>query len=129
MKKLNYFSVGLILFVQVICVNQASAQASQNGKDEGKPIPAEVLKIVEKSCGSCHTEPGNLKALSHINFSKWDSYSSVEQAAKAMAMCEDVTKKQIQAKKSPKENQVNTPTSDEIKTICDWAQSLQVTKK
>ena len=129
MKKLNYFSIGLILFVQVICVNQASVQASQNGKDEGKPIPAEVLKIVEKSCGSCHTEPGNLKALSYINFSNWNSYSSVEQATKAKAMCEDVTKKQLQAKKSAKEYQVNTPTSEEIKTICDWAQSLQDTKK
>lgn len=127
MKNMINISVLLVVFLMAMYFNQVSAQDAQ--KETGKPIPSKVLKIFQKSCPSCHSEPGNLKALSHINFSKWDSCSIEKQAATAIAICNFVSKEQMQRKKLRKKPPVNAPTSHEIKMICNWAQSLQVTTK
>lgn len=129
MKKTVIALVVWFLFLMAISVNQVLAQVAQKDNDAGKPIPSEVKIIFEKSCPGCHTEPGNTKALSHINFSKWDNYSPEIQAAKAIEICNFVTKKQIEDEKLKKERPANAPTSSEIKTICDWAQSLQAPDK
>ena len=128
MKKLIFVTLGLFL-VLIVCSNLVSAQPAQKGKEEGKPIPSEVLKITTKSCGSCHAEPGNFMALPHVNLSKWNSYSPEKQAAKSQAMCDELTKTQMPPKKFRKKHPEAIPTPAEIKMICDWAQSLQMTKK
>jgi len=129
MKKIINVSVGLVLFLSILSVYPVSAQSAKQGKEAGKPIPADVTKIVEKSCGSCHSEPGNFMALPHVNFTKWDTYSPEKQAAKAKAICDEITNAQMPPKKFRKNHPDSIPTSAEIKAICDWAQSLQVVAK
>jgi len=101
------------------------AQSDQKDIVQSNPIPEEVMKIVEKACVNCHSEPGKTLALSHLNLSEWDQYSIEKQAGKAKAMCNEITKDKM----PPQKFRANFPeavlTTDEIKTICDWAQSLQ----
>jgi hypothetical protein len=87
------------------------------------------MKIADKSCVRCHTEPGDFMALSHLNLSNWDKYSPEKQADKAKAMCTMVTKDKMPPKGFREKHPDDVPTSKELNTICDWAQSIQVSKK
>lgn len=119
-------SVTSALFITTLIINPVTAQKSGGGN---KPIPDGIMKIADKSCVHCHTVPGNSMALSHVNLSKWDKYSPKKQAAKAKAMCNMVTKDMMPPKKFRESHPDSVPDKDEVKTICDWAQSLKVTKK
>lgn len=113
-----------ILSFTAIMITQVSAQTVQTGK----PIPENVLMIAKKSCINCHAEPGNKMALSHVNLSKWDAYTIEKQADKAKAMCNMISKGKMPPKKFKTENPKFILTADEIKTICDWSASIQVSK-
>ncbi len=131
MKKL-VTTVGLILcgfFILALILNTTIAQTSTKKDEKGKPIPENVVKIAEKSCVKCHTEPGNAMALAHVNISKWDSYSAEKQAEKAKAMCNMVTKGKMPPKNFREQHPEGVPSAEEVKTICDWANSIQVPKK
>lgn len=131
MKK-NIMITVLVVCVLAITTLISSLVFGQTNKKEGKsqkPIPANVMKIAEKSCVKCHTEPGNGMALMHLNLSNWDKYSAEKQAAKANDICKMVTKEKMPPKKMRAEHPESIPSKDEIKTLCDWAQSLQVPKK
>jgi hypothetical protein len=123
-------SVTVALFINALIIGPASAQTTQNSGVAGKPIPQEVVKIAEKSCLKCHVEPdGNHMAASVLNLSKWDSYSVEKQASKAKAMCKQVTKGKMPPKSFKKDHPEGIPSEEEVKTICDWSQSLQPPKK
>jgi hypothetical protein len=115
-----------ILFFTAFIVNTASVPKANM---DPKPIPADVMKIAEKSCVKCHTEPGESMALMHLNLSNWDKYSAEKQAAKAKDMCKMVTKGKMPPKKFRKNNPDGVPSKDEVTTICNWAASLEVPKK
>jgi hypothetical protein len=127
MKKIMDFTIGFagLLFFLFVMFNQVSAQSSQEGSKEGKPIPPNVIKTVEKSCVNCHSGHGNFMALSKVNLPKWSEYSPEKQAAKAKAMCNEISKGQMPPKRFRKKHPESVPTSDDIKMICEWAQLLQ----
>ena len=128
MKKL--FSIAAIvaafLFIAVLIIKPVIAQKGDGGN---KPIPEDVMKIAKKSCVNCHSEPGKNMALAFVNLTKWSEYSPKKQAAKADAMCDMVTKEKMPPKNFKDSHPEGIPSKVEIKTICDWAQSLKVTKK
>lgn len=128
MKKLIRIAITVasVVFITALITNPVSAKKGGGG---GKPIPEGVMKIAQKSCVNCHTEPGNFMAMSHLNLSKWDNYSPEKQASKAKAMCNMVTKEKMPPKNFRENHLDGIPSKEEIKTICDWAQSIQVTKK
>jgi hypothetical protein len=131
MNKSVKFTIGIAcsVFCTAFILNTVSAQTAQKDKAATKPIPADVLKVAEKSCVKCHTEPGNKMALSMVNLSYWDKYSPEKQASKANTMCKMVTKGKMPPKSYRKEHPDGLPTKDDIKIICDWAASLQMPKK
>jgi uncharacterized membrane protein len=129
MKKLLIIVMAGVLVTALSVNNPIAAQSAKAGMELGKAIPDGVMKIAEKSCIKCHAEPGNSMALAHVNLSKWDKYSPDKQAAKAKAMCKMVTKGKMPPKNFRKEHPDGVPTKEEIKTICDWAQSIAVPKK
>ena len=131
MKKLISIAVAVasVLFITALIITPVTIQSAPKGDGGGKPIPESIMKIAQKSCVNCHTEPGNFMALSHVNLSNWDKYTPEKQAAKAKAMCNMVSKDKMPPKKFREDHPNGVPSKDEIKTICDWAQSLQVTKK
>ena len=85
MKKLTKLSLAAasVLFVMAVITSPLSAQTKTEAA-KGKPIPENIVKIAERSCLKCHVEPGgNEMASSHVNLSKWDTYSADKQAEKA----------------------------------------------
>jgi hypothetical protein len=126
MKNITLLTVAIAAVISFTALlnNPVSAQAIQ----KTKPIPDDVLVIAKKSCLNCHAEPGKKMALSHVNLSKWDSYTAEKQATKATAMCNMTTKGKMPPKEFKKKYPDFILTKDEIKTICDWSASIQVTK-
>ncbi|MGA2822273.1 MAG: heme-binding domain-containing protein [Bacteroidales bacterium] len=131
MKRPMIITVAVVstLFITALIINPLTIQSASKGSITGKPIPANVMKIADKSCVKCHTEPGDFMAVSHLNLSNWDKYSPEKQAAKASSMCTMVTKDKMPPKGFRSKHPDGVPTTEEQKTICDWAASLQVTKK
>jgi Haem-binding domain len=127
MKKFTLITVAIasVISFTAFMNNPVSAQTVQ----KTKPIPDDVLMIAKKSCIKCHAEPGKTMALSHVNLSKWDTYTAEKQAAKATAMCNMISKGKMPPKEFKQKNPDFTLTKDEIKTICDWSASIQVIKK
>ena len=121
-------AVVCILFTAGLIINPLASQTTtQSGG--GKAIPESVMKIASKSCVKCHTEGGNGMALMHLNLSNWDKYSPEKQASKAKDMCKMVTKDKMPPKSFRESHPDGVPSEAEIKTICDWAASIQVSKK
>jgi hypothetical protein len=118
------FLAGIFLFA--VCIaNPLKAQISRNPGDSLKSVPAEVQVILKKSCFGCHAEPGKTMALSRINFTKWNEYTSEKQASKAKAMCKKVTKGKMPPKKFRENHPEAVPTADELKILCDWKDTMQ----
>jgi hypothetical protein len=108
---------------------QVNGSKSIKTGEGGKPIPENIMKIAEKSCVNCHTEPGNFMAISHLDLSNWNKYSASKQASKAKAMCKMVTKGKMPPKKFRAEHPEGVPSQEEVDAICKWAESLQEPKK
>ena len=127
MKKFTLILVAIasVISFTAFMNNPGSVQAVQKNKS----IPDDVLMIAKKSCINCHAEPGKTMALSHVNLSKWNTYTAEKQATKATAMCNMITKGKMPPKEFKEKNPDFVLTKDEIKTICDWSASIQVTKK
>jgi uncharacterized membrane protein len=125
MKKLIIiWSVSVLVFT--LCMAKPlSSQTSQKPAVVTNSIPADVMKVIKKTCVTCHMEPGNKMALSHFNVAKWGEYSPEKQATKANEICKQVSKENMHPKKFLKEHPEAVPTKDEIKTICDWASKMQ----
>ena len=104
----------------------ASAQTAEKSVATTTNLPADVARIVDKSCVKCHMEPGNGMALSRLNFTKWNDYDLEKQASKTAAISKLVTKGKMPPKKFKKNNPEKVPTAADIKIINDWAKSVQV---
>jgi hypothetical protein len=126
---LTALTIGVSLLVITMLFYKANAQTTQKEATGTKPIPESVMKIAKAACVDCHAEPGNMMAKSHVNLSNWDKYSPEKQAAKAKDMCEMVTKGKMPPKKFKESHPEAVPTAENIKTLCDWAESLQMPKK
>ena len=125
--KISIAAIGIFMITALIIIPMTAQSATQNGG--GKAIPESVMKIANKSCVKCHTEGGNGMALMHLNLSNWDKYSPEKQASKAKDMCKMVTKDKMPPKSFRESHPDGIPSEAEIKTICDWAASIQVAKK
>jgi len=123
------FSMLIVVFLTSMILNKTAAQSSTKKGIVSKPISPSVMKIAERSCLKCHTEPGNGMALAHLNLSNWDKFSMEKQADKAKDMCKMVSKDKMPPKSFREKNPDGIPTQKEVKTICDWAQSIQIIKK
>jgi len=131
MKKIIMYSLVLVgvLVLTKLLAGPSLTQNFQNGGDDKKQLPPEVISIVEKSCYSCHANPAKGLPLSLLNFSKWNELSAKKQASKAKSICNLVSKGKMPPKGFLEKHPEATLTKDEIKVLCDWAESLKVVKK
>jgi len=129
MKKMITVSVAFVLMFTVFTIKPVQAQNPQMPADTLKSqIPADVMKIIEKSCNTCHSEPGNKMAMMKLRFSKWDEYTSEKKAEKAKAMCNMLTKGKMPPKKFVAKNPDTALSPEEMKRVCEWAGSFQTEK-
>jgi hypothetical protein len=124
MKKLLKLMLAGTFVAAGFVMNPLKAQTTQTATDSLKTIPADVMTIFKKSCFDCHTEPGRIMPLEHLNFTKWADYTAEKQAEKANAICNEITKAKMPPKKFVEKNPDAVPTQDELKIICDWAKRM-----
>ncbi len=129
MKKAIMISAIGTLLLAFIMITPVRAQTDSNPVDSLKSMPADVFAIIKKSCIGCHTEPGKIIPLEKLNFSKWDGLTAEKHAEKAKAMCDEVTQGKMPPKKAREKYPEAIPTADELKTLCDWMQSMQLGEK
>jgi hypothetical protein len=117
------------LYIALVLPNISMAQSAGTIVGVAGAIPENVMKIAEKSCVSCHSEPGNADALARLNLTNWDKYSPDKQASKAQAMCIMISKDKMPPATYRGTHPESILSTDEIKTVYAWAQSLQNAKK
>jgi hypothetical protein len=117
------------LFIGLVLANILMAQSAGTIAGVAGAIPENVMKIAERSCVSCHSEPGNADALARLNLTNWDKYSPDKQASKAQSICIMISKDKMPPATYRGTHPESVLTTDEIKTIYAWAQSLQNAKK
>jgi hypothetical protein len=64
-------------------------------------------------------------ACSRLNLSNWTKYAPAKQADKAAAICKEVSKGGMPPKKFKASHPEAVPTEKQVKTLCDWANSLK----
>ncbi len=113
-----------ILFLLGTAGSPLSAQVPLKAAGDKNQISPEVMKVLQKSCAKCHID-GQAAGL---KFTEWGTYTPEKQASRARAMCNEVTKGFMPPSNFQKKNPDAVPTQADIKTICDWAASLQTKK-
>ena len=121
------FAVLGIIFLTSMIMNHSLALSSLPSEKDGtvsKPISSSVMKIAGRSCVKCHTEGGNGMAMMHLDFDKWETYTTDKQADKAKAVCNKVTKGSMPPKSFRSNNPEKVPTQADVQVICNWATSF-----
>lgn len=75
----------VFLFTGVIALvfSAGALLTSFSSQDLNNSIPEDVMKIFTNSCSKCHSAGGSGIAMTHVNFTKWGTYSTEKQAKKA----------------------------------------------
>ncbi len=118
------FVFTLFFTVFLISPGKVSAQNAQNFPAP-KAIPANVGGIIQHSCTPCHWDGGGFKPTFHINFSKWDDYSTGKQAKKSKQMCSVIQKGTMPPAETRQKRPEKIPSKDQIEMICKWSEALQ----
>ena len=122
MKKINILSgKALAAIFSVVLLGLLSINAVLSGEQAPKPIPDDVMKIFNNSCGKCHNQGGSGAALANVNFTKWDNYDAVKQAKKAEAICRTITTEKMPPKSFLKKNPQAALTDQQKTIVCNWA--------
>jgi hypothetical protein len=130
MKTLNRIAgtAACLLFLAFILMHTANAQDAAKSPEKTAAIPAEIVKITEKSCTACHSGSGNADAVAKLDLSAWGKYSPDKQASKAQAMCIMVSKDKMPPRDYRNTHPESVLTNNEIKALYAWAQALRNTK-
>ena len=97
---------------------------SPDDKPISMTIQADAYKIIQSSCIDCHAKGGKKIAMSHVNFSEWDSYTAEKKAVKASDMVKMLQKGKMPPKLYRESHPETVPTPAQIETISKWADSL-----
>jgi hypothetical protein len=117
--------LALVALAAMIVFIPSPAVSQEKSTTEGPALPDSVSKIIMNSCAACHTSGGNGMACSHVNFSNWQKYTPDKQSGKAQSICKVLTKGSMPPKKFRESHPDAVPTEQQVKTICNWAQSLK----
>jgi hypothetical protein len=126
----NYAMIAVVVFFTIaamlLMTPKNAASQAKGTPAKGFVIPDSVLAIAKLSCLTCHVDGGKMMAMGKVNLSKWDTYSPDKQISKALDMCKEVTKGAMPPKGFKKSHPEGVPTAKQIKTICNWANSLKI---
>lgn len=119
--------VAVVSIAAILLLTPTNATSQSKGTTaKGFVIPDSVVSIAKLSCINCHADGGKAMAMAHVNLSKWDTYSPEKQIAKALDMCKMVTKGSMPPKAFKASHPEGVPTAKQIRTICNWANSLKI---
>jgi len=127
MKK-TYLFIGLAvtIFISAACILSPSKPAADKSVASATlvAIPDDVNAVFKASCMPCHAEGGKNMAMSMVNFSKWEEYTTDKQAKKASKICDAVTKGSMPPKGFRESNPDAVLTKDKKEMICKWSATL-----
>lgn len=122
MKKINILSgKALAAIFSFALLGLLSINAVLSGEQSPKPIPDDVMKILNNSCGKCHNQGGSGAALANLNLTKWDNYDAVKQAKKAEAICRTITTGKMPPKSFLRKNPQAALTDLQKTLVCNWS--------
>lgn len=113
------------LFISLAIILVASVSAFASGTPIAESIPADIHKIFQNDCMGCHSKGGKMMAECHLNFSKWDKYSSEKKAKKGADIVKMLQKGKMPPKKARESKPASIPTQADIAAISKWAGSLK----
>ena len=88
-------------------------------------IPPDVQKILQNSCFDCHSKGGKKMAMSHVNFSVWDSYPDEKKDKKSADIVKMLKKGSMPPKLYRQSHPDKIPTADQVTLITQWAETLK----
>ena len=125
--KTLFISLAIILVASISAFTANPVKSNVTGAS-GTPIaesiPADIHKIFKNDCMGCHSKGGKMMAECHLNFSKWDKYSSEKKAKKAARIVVMLQKGKMPPKKARESRPATIPTHADIAAISKWADSL-----
>ena len=73
----SFLAAGVItISITASATSLKTIDRSPEDKPISATIQADVYKIFQSSCIDCHAKGGKKMAMSHVNFSEWDNYST-----------------------------------------------------
>jgi hypothetical protein len=121
MKRFPLF-LTVVVFIGIDC--EKTIGQSTDNKPISVTIQEDIYKIFQNSCIDCHAKGGKNAAMSHVNFSEWDSYPADKKANKAADIVEMLQKKKMPPKLYRESHPDAVPTTGQIESIVEWAGSL-----
>ena len=122
MKKISLLSGKAIvatIFMSLLVL--LSINAVVTSEQSPKPVPEDVLVVLNNSCGKCHNQGGSGAALANLNLTKWDNYDAVKQAKKAEAICRTITTGKMPPKSFLRKNPQAALTDLQKTLVCNWS--------
>ena len=122
MKKISLLSgkaIAATIFMSLLVL--LSINAVVTSEQSPKPIPEDVLVVLNNSCGKCHNQGGSGAALANLNLTKWDNYDAVKQAKKAEAICRTITTGKMPPKSFLRKNPQAALTDLQKTLVCNWS--------
>lgn len=110
----------LIMFA---CVQVSSGQTMKN---QSAPIPENIDKIFKALCHGCHTNDGNIKARTKLNFSIWTEYDSLTVASKASEICSELLDEAMPPKPAREKFPELIPKKEQVDLVCGWADTFKL---
>jgi mono/diheme cytochrome c family protein len=120
-----FLATAVITIAITTCVTSLNANGqSSEDKAVSSTIQADVYKIFQSSCIDCHAKGGKSMAMSHVNFSEWDSYPAEKKAVKASDIVKILQKGKMPPKLYRESHPESVLTPAQIETVTKWAESL-----
>lgn len=122
MKKISLLSgkaIAATIFMSLLVL--LSINAVVTSEQSPKPVPEDVLVVLNNSCGKCHNQGGSGAALANLNLTKWDNYDAVKQAKKAEAICRTITTGKMPPKSFLRKNPQAVLTDQQKTLVCNWS--------
>jgi hypothetical protein len=121
----SFLAIVLVTSVVIIGADCVKANGQSNAdKPISVTIQVDIFKIFQNSCTDCHAKGGKKMAMSHVNFSEWDSYPAIKKADKAADIVKMLQKGKMPPKLYRESHPENIPTPAQIESIAKWADSL-----
>lgn len=120
----SFSLVSFLLFALLLIPCKLSGQAGS--KDENvNAIPDKLNAVFRNSCMPCHWKGGKFKSTFHLNFSKWDNYSSEKQAEKAKKICTVLLDEDMPPAFVREAKPDIVPTKEQVDAVCKWSATIQ----
>lgn len=116
------FSMAILAVIVFANFVTRPAMAGQDGVVKPSTLPADVAKVVEKSCFGCHnTESRNDEAKEKLNFSSLENLNPMQKIGKVKAIYDEVEKGGMPPQRFLERFPDRKLSDAEAKILKDWA--------